>query len=310
MKKIAFIFPGQGSQYVGMGKDIYESEEIAAEVFEKANEVLNFSLSNLCFRGPEEELTLTANVQPAILTVSYALLKLIERKGIEASLVAGHSLGEYTALVCSGSITFEEALKIVRKRGQYMQEAVPFGQGAMAAIIGLSPNKVEEICKKVANNKVVEPANYNSQDQVVISGEKNAVEEASELARQEGAKRIIPLKVSAPFHCSLMKPAEVKLKNDLERLVFNDLKIPLVNNVDAQIIFKGIEAKNYLIRQITSPVRWYHIILKMLQEGVDTFIEIGPGKVLSGLIKRIESNCNVFNVQDLKTLEEVFLQII
>lgn len=308
--KIAFVFPGQGSQYVGMGKDIYEKEEIAAEVFEKANEVLNFSLSNLCFRGPEEELTLTANVQPAILTVSYALLKLTERKGIEASLVAGHSLGEYTALVCSSSISFEEALKIVRKRGQYMQEAVPLGQGAMAAIIGLSTDKVEEICKKLGDNKIVEPANYNSQDQVVISGEKSAVEEASELARKEGAKRIIPLKVSAPFHCSLMKSAEIKLKNDLERLVFNDLKIPLVNNVDAKIIFKGIEAKNYLIKQITSPVRWYHIILTMLKEGIDTFIEIGPGKVLSGLIKRVENNCKVFNIQDLKSLEEVFLQII
>ncbi len=308
--KIAFVFPGQGSQYVGMGKDIYEKEEIAAEVFEKANEVLNFSLSNLCFRGPEEELTLTANVQPAILTVSYALLKLIERKGIEASLVAGHSLGEYTALVCSSSISFEEALKVVRKRGQYMQEAVPLGQGAMAAIIGLSADKVEEICKKLGDNKIVEPANYNSLDQVVISGEKSAVEEASELARKEGAKRIIPLKVSAPFHCSLMKSAEIKLKNDLERIVFNDLKIPLVNNVDAEIIFKGIEAKNYLIKQITSPVRWYHIILTMLKEGIDTFIEIGPGKVLSGLIKRVENNCKVFNIQDLKSLEEVFLQII
>lgn len=308
--KIAFVFPGQGSQYVGMGKDIYEAEESAAEIFQKANEALNFSISELCFRGPEEELILTANVQPAILTVSYALFKLVEKKGIEPFLVAGHSLGEYTALVASGCIRFEDAVKIVRKRGQYMQEAVPVGQGAMAAIIGLSSDKINEICKSIKNNKIVEPANYNSQDQIVISGEKMAVQEASELALKEGAKRVIPLKVSAPFHCSLMKSAEIKLKNDLENLIFNDLEIPLVNNVDATIIKKGIEAKNYLIKQITSPVKWYQIILRMLQEGIDTFIEIGPGKVLSGLIKRIAPNSKSYNIQDLKTLDETFTQII
>ncbi|OGF62246.1 MAG: [acyl-carrier-protein] S-malonyltransferase [Candidatus Fischerbacteria bacterium RBG_13_37_8] len=308
--KVGFVFPGQGSQYVGMGKDIYEDEQDIAGIFTEADETLHFSLSRLCFYGPEEELTLTTNAQPAILTVSYALWKLLDNKGIEAHFVAGHSLGEYTALVVSGAVAFNEAVQLVRKRGRYMQEAVPVGQGAMAAIIGLQLDEVDKICMDELKDKIVSPANYNSQDQVVISGETNAVNEASERAKIKGAKRVIPLKVSAPFHSPLMKPAEIKMQEDIYRTVFKDLKIPLFNNVDASLVEVSSEAKKYLIRQITAPVKWYQIIMNMKAKGVDTFVEIGPGKVLTGLIKRICPDCRTYNIQDRKSLDETFNSLI
>lgn len=308
--KIGIVFPGQGSQYVGMGKELYEADPDFRHIVKEADEILNFSLSQLCFYGPEDELMLTANAQPGILTVSYGLWKLFESKGIESGYVAGHSLGEYTALLAAGVFSFADALRLVRKRGQYMQEAVPVGQGAMAAIVGLSPNDAEKICQEAAKGKIVSPANFNSQDQIVISGEKDAVEAASEYARQKGAKRVIPLKVSAPFHCELMKPVELKLKEDIQKVVFKDLRIPLFNNVDANEVVKGLLAKDGLIRQITAPVKWYQIIVNMVNKGTDTFIEIGPGKVLTGLIKRINPGSKTYNIQDAKTLEETFNQLV
>ena len=307
--KIGIVFPGQGSQYVGMGKELYGTDKIFTAVLNEADDALHFSLSQMCLHGPEDELTLTANAQPGILSISYALWKIFERKGIEPACVAGHSLGEYTALLAAGVFSFADAVKLVRKRGQYMQEAVPVGQGAMAAIIGLSLADAEQICHEASNNRICACANYNSQDQVVISGDKDAVNAASELARQKGAKRVIPLKVSAPFHCQLMKPVELKLKEDIQKVVFKDLSIPLFNNVDASEVMRGMDAKNYLIKQITAPVMWYQIIMNMSNSGVNTFIEIGPGKVLTGLIKRINPDSKTYNIQDAATLEETFSQL-
>lgn len=302
----AFIFPGQGSQYVGMGKDIYKEEPDVANIFNETDSILHHSLSKLCFYGPESELTLTANAQPAILVISYALWYLLNMKGLEADYVAGHSLGEYTALVSAGSLKYQDAVILVRKRGLYMQEAVAAGEGAMAAIIGLDHGAVERICLEELKDEIVSPANYNAQDQVVISGLKDAVLKASEIAKKLGAKRIIPLKVSAPFHCQLMKPAEEKLKNDIERIVFRDARYPIFSNVEAKMIVTSDEIKENLIKQITAPVKWYQIIIEMIKNGVDTFIEIGPGKVLAGLVKRISPESRVYNIQDRKSLDEAF----
>ena len=301
--KTAFLFPGQGSQYVGMGKDLASSQPIAREVFEEADRVLEIRLSSLCFEGPEEELRLTMNTQPAILTTSIAALKALEARGARPSFVAGHSLGEYSALISAGALTFEDALKSVRKRGQYMQEAVPPGEGAMAALIGLDITTVREICAESSKLGVCAPANLNSPNQTVIGGSKPAVEHAVELARAHGAKRAVMLAVSAPFHCELMRPAAERLRALFEDISFSDLKTRLVTNVDAEMIASGSEAQDALIRQVASPVRWSESIKRLLDEGVTRFVEVGPGKVLSGLVRQMSKQSQILNVEDVKSLD-------
>jgi len=303
MMKTAFIFPGQGSQQVGMSKELADSRDVCRRVFEEADRVLGIRLSSLCFEGPDEELRLTVNTQPAMVTSSIAALRALEALGARPDYVAGHSLGEYTALVAAGSLKFEDALKSVRKRGLYMQEAVPDGEGAMAALIGIDLENVRSICGEASNLGVCAPANINSPNQTVIAGHRPAVERAVELAKASGAKRAIMLSVSAPFHCELMKPAAERLSALFETTDFADLTVPLVTNVDAGVIRTGAEAKNALLRQVASPVRWSESIKLLLDEGVDRFVEVGPGKVLSGLVRQISRQCQVLNVEDLQSLE-------
>lgn len=302
MGKLAFIFPGQASQYPGMGKDLTEKFPAARAVFEEADRALGFSISQLCFEGSEEALKQTENTQPAILTVSTAAARVLAEKGVKPDFVAGHSLGEYSALVAAGSIAFADAVRVVRSRGRYMQEAISTGEGAMAAILGLSPAQVDQICKKAADGEVVSAANLNSPEQTVISGHAAAVKRAVELASQAGAKRAVILPVSAPFHCSLMMPAQQKLEVDLRKLEFAPLSIPLVNNVDAEIITGGEEARGSLIRQVSSPVRWEESTRELIDAGVNTFIEVGPGRVLTGLLRQIDRSVHCFNVEDEKSL--------
>ena len=302
MSRMAFLFPGQGSQGVGMGKDFYDFSSQAQEIFLRADETLGFKISKLCFEGPEEELKLTKNTQPALLIVSFVAYVLL---GKEAWIAAGHSLGEYSALVAAGSLKFEDALLLVHKRGTYMQEAVPAGEGAMAAVLGLSYEDVEKALTKIEKG-VVEIANWNSQEQIVISGHKEAVDEALAVINPP---RSIMLPVSAPFHCRLMKNAEEKLSYDLDHAEFKDLKFPIITNVDAEVIHKGDEAKDALKRQVTRPVLWYKSMEMLLEEKADPFVELGSGKVLSGLAKRISrkwaSAPTLFNVEDPVTLEKV-----
>jgi len=302
MGKVAFVFPGQGSQYPGMGKELAEKYPAARAVFDEADKALGFSISKLCFAGTEDELKLTANTQPAILTVSVAVQRVLAEKGLLPDFVAGHSLGEYSALVATGALKFADAVQLVRKRGQYMQEAVPAGEGAMAAILGLSPAVVADACKRAANGDICAPANLNSPEQTVISGHAAAVKRAIEIASQLGAKRAVILPVSAPFHSALMQPAQDKLAAELKKITFADLKMPLVTNVDADTISSGDEAHEALIRQVTLPVRWEESIRLLIEEGVNTFIEVGPGKVLSGLLRQIERSVATLNVEDEKSL--------
>jgi [acyl-carrier-protein] S-malonyltransferase len=303
MGKLAFLFPGQASQYPGMGRDLAEKFPEAKAVFDEADAALGFSLSKLCFEGSEEALKQTENTQPAILTVSTAAYRALEKQGITPDFVAGHSLGEYSALVAAGALEFSTAVKLVRGRGRYMQEAVPPGAGAMAAILGLSPADVAEVCKKAAENEVVSPANLNSPEQTVISGSAAAVKRAVEIASQSGAKRAVILPVSAPFHCALMQPAQQRLEPDLRAAQFSNLKFPLITNVDAQAISSGEEARDALIRQVTSPVRWLESVRDMIDSGVTVFVEVGPGKVLTGLLRQIDRSVRVFNVEDSATLQ-------
>ncbi|HXG68326.1 MAG TPA: ACP S-malonyltransferase [Blastocatellia bacterium] len=303
MTRTAFLFPGQGAQQVGMGKALYESIPVAREVFEKADEVLGMNVSGLCFAGPEEELRLTANTQPAILTVSVAALRALADRGVQADFVAGHSLGEYSALVAAGALKFEDAVAIVRKRGQYMQEAVPPGEGAMAAVLGCDLETLTEICREASSLGVCAPANLNSPGQTVIAGHSAAVQRAAELAKEKGARRSVVLPVSAPFHCELMEPAARRLAPVLAETAFSDLQTPLVTNVDAKIITTGAEAKDALLRQVASPVRWSDSVKALSEQGVTRFIEIGPGRVLSGLVRQINRECQVFNVEDPASLE-------
>ena len=302
MGKVAFIFPGQASQYSGMGKELAEKFPAARAVFEEADKALDLSVSKLCFEGTEDELKLTANTQPAILTVSVAAYRVLAEKGITADFVAGHSLGEYSALVAAGSLPFSDAVKLVRKRGTYMQDAVPAGQGSMAAIMGLSPTDVQDVCKRAAENEVCSPANLNSPEQTVISGSVGAVKRAVEIASQSGAKRAVVLAVSAPFHCALMMPAQEKLEKDLKATKFTELGMPLVTNVDADTIRSGDEARQALVRQVTMPVRWEESMRLLLDEGVNTFVEVGPGRVLTGLMRQIERSVTTLNVEDEKSL--------
>jgi [acyl-carrier-protein] S-malonyltransferase len=301
--KTAFVFPGQGSQYAGMGREISQKSPAARAVFDEADAALDFPISRLCFEGPEEDLKLTENTQPAILTTSVALFRVFEEKGIRPDFVAGHSLGEYSALVAAGSLSMTEAVRLVRRRGRYMQEAVPVGVGAMAAILGLDLTAVQSVCEKAAEGQVVSPANLNSPGQIVIAGNKEAVERAVTIAKNDGAKRAILLQVSAPFHCALMMPAEQRLAVDLDACSFADLRFPLVTNVDAQPIRAGADARSGVKRQVSRPVRWQDTIERLLAEGVRTFVEIGPGKVLLGLIRSIDKSVTMLNAEDEKSME-------
>ncbi|MFZ0883175.1 MAG: ACP S-malonyltransferase [Candidatus Acidiferrales bacterium] len=303
MGKLAFLFPGQASQYPCMGRDLAEKFPESKAVFDEADAALGFSISKLCFEGSEEALKQTENTQPAILTVSIAAYRALEKQGIIPDFVAGHSLGEYSALVAAGALDFSTAVKLVRGRGRYMQEAVPAGQGAMAAILGLSPADVAEVCKKAAETEVVSPANMNSPEQTVISGSAAAVKRAVEIASQSGAKRAVILQVSAPFHCAMMLAAQQRLEADLRAANFSNLKFPLITNVDAEAITTGEEARDALIRQVTNPVRWLESIRDMIDNGVTVFVEVGPGKVLTGLLRQIDRSVRVFNVEDSATLQ-------
>jgi [acyl-carrier-protein] S-malonyltransferase len=309
MGKVAFVFPGQASQYPGMGKELAEMYPSAKAVFDEADKALGFSISKMCFEGSEEDLKLTANTQPAILTCSIATYRVLEEKGLAPDFVAGHSLGEYSALVAAGALKFADAVKLVRKRGSYMQEAVPAGKGAMAAIMGLSPAVVSDVCKRAAQGQVCAPANLNSPDQTVISGDADAVKRAVELASQAGAKRATILPVSAPFHSALMMPAQEKLEHELKKTHFDTLRVPLVTNVDADTIETGEQAREALVRQVTAAVHWEESVRLLIEEGVNTFVEVGPGKVLTGLLRQIERSVATLNVEDetslLKTVEKI-----
>jgi len=301
-KRLAYIFPGQGSQFSGMGSELAEKYTASREVFEEADDALGFSISRLCFSGTAEELQLTENTQPAILTTSIATLRAMEAEGIEApEYVAGHSLGEYSALVAAGAISLSDAVRTVRLRGRFMQEATPVGSGAMAAVMGTDVGTVEEACKEAAQDDICSPANINSLNQIVIAGSA-AVERTSALLKERWNKRAIKLNVSAPFHCALMKPAQERLAAELEKIEFHDLRLPLVTNVDAAAIKSGDEARASLIRQVSSPVRWLESVQLLIKEGVETFVEVGPGKVLCGLIRQIERGANCLNVSDSESL--------
>jgi [acyl-carrier-protein] S-malonyltransferase len=305
MKSIAFIFPGQGSQYVGMGKELYGNFSVAKQIFEEANDTLRFSISTLCFQGPEEELKLTENTQPAILTTSIATFKVLQtEKGINPQFAAGHSLGEYSALVASGALSFAEAVQTVRLRGKFMQEAVPVGEGAMAAILGMEREDVEKLCEEVAAGEILSPANFNCPGQIVIAGHSNAVQRAIERVKQEG-KRATLLPVSAPFHSPLMKPAGARLERALEEITVRDLNVPVVTNVEAEINTSKDRVKPLLVAQVSSPVRWEESMRRMIKEGIEQVLEIGPGKVLSGLMKRIDPKIEIKNIEDIQTLRKV-----
>jgi [acyl-carrier-protein] S-malonyltransferase len=300
----AFVFPGQGSQYAGMGKDIYEAYPVGRRVFQEIDDALGFSISNVCFEGPEEQLKLTENTQPAILAVSSSIHAVLEELGAtRRDLVAGHSLGEYSAIVSVGGLTPAEGAVIVRQRGRFMQEAVPVGSGAMAALIGPGVDDVRAICEEAAQGGVVSVANINAPGQTVIAGSKDAVDRAIAVAKSRGVRRAILLPVSAPFHCELMKPAEERLKPLLEAAHFKDLWVSLVSNVDASPIGTATAVRNALVRQVVSPVRWVESVQKMVSMGVRRFVEIGPGSVLTGLIKRIDPSVELINVSDVASIE-------
>lgn len=300
---IAFLFPGQGSQKAGMGRDAFEADARARSTFEEADEALGYSLSTICFEGPEQTLRLTENAQPAILTVSVALLRCLADRGHKPDLVAGHSLGEYSALVAAGSLEFAEAVRVVHRRGQFMQEAVPVGVGAMAAVLSLDLETLEEVCRQAAQGQVVEPANLNAPDQIVIAGHAEAVDRACELAQEKGARRAIKLPVSAPFHCRLMNPAQERLAEVLKETAFADLQVPLVNNVEGRLVRRGEEAREGLIRQVSSAVRWTDCLSTLQKQGISRAVEVGPGRVLAGLLKRFGSQAEAVSVSGWEQVE-------
>ncbi|MCY7345122.1 MAG: ACP S-malonyltransferase, partial [Pyrinomonadaceae bacterium] len=302
--KIAFIFPGQGSQSVGMGKNICDNFPAAKQVFEEADDALGFKLSEMCFAGTPEDLALTANTQPAILTVSIAALCAMEAENFpKPDYVAGHSLGEYSALVAAGAMSFFDAVKIVRRRGEYMQEAVSVGAGAMAAILGLDLATVESACDEAAGGQVCSPANINSPTQIVIAGDAEAIDRAIEILKNKGAKRAIKLNVSAPFHCALMLPAQEKLATYLRQIDFADLKFPIIENVSAEANIKGERVRIALTEQVSNPVRWNESVEKLVADGVETFVEIGAGKILSGLVKQINRDVRCLSVENPDSLK-------
>lgn len=304
-RSIAFLFPGQGSQAVGMGKELYERYPVARATFDEADEVLGMKLSQLCFEGPEDQLKLTENTQPAILTVSVAAWRVLDEKGVKPAFAAGHSLGEYSAHVAAGTISFADAVRTVRNRGKYMQDAVPVGTGAMAAIVGMGLDAVGEICAAAAQGQVCEPANINSPEQIVISGDAAAVERGVKIAQERGAKRAVLLTVSAPFHCSLMKPAQERLAADLQKLKFSSPQIPVISNVYAKPVEEAETAREALVRQVTGSVRWSESVQWLIQHGVEIFVEIGPGKILCGLMRQIDRSKKCLNVEDEASLSKV-----
>jgi [acyl-carrier-protein] S-malonyltransferase len=303
--KTAFLFPGQGSQYAGMGRTLAERFPAARALFDEADAALGFSLSELCFKGPEDQLKLTENTQPALLTVSTAAFRVLSENGVRPDYVAGHSLGEYSALVAAGSLAFTEAVRLVRKRGQYMQQAVPAGVGAMAALLKLPEGKLDGILVEAAQGEVVTAANLNSPDQIVIAGNTAAVQRAMELAKAAGARRAVLLPVSAPFHCPLMKPAQERLKADLDAAEFRDLSVPLVNNWQARAIITGVEAREGLYQQVPNPVRWLESVRWLSSQGVTRCIEVGPGGVLSGLLKSIDPDMQGLKFGEADDLEKL-----
>lgn len=304
MSKLAFVFPGQGAQKVGMGKDFYDNYDVAKKMFKEADEALGYSIMKMCFEGPEDDLKLTANTQPAILTISCIANEILKENGVQPDITGGHSLGEYSALVAAGVLDFQDAVALVHKRGAYMQEAVPVGEGGMAAIIGVERDKIVEICQQVSSESPVQAVNFNCPGQIVIAGATKGVELAVEELKAAGAKKAVILPVSAPFHSTLMKPAAEKLAVELDKVTISDAEIPVVANVNAEILTKADDIKASLVAQAASPVLWEDCVARMKEFGADTLLEAGPGKTLCGFNRRIDKTIKSLNVEDVASLEK------
>ena len=309
MGKVAFIFSGQGAQYIGMGSQIAKEYKSSLNVFKEASEVLGFDVEKMIFNGDDETLKITENTQPAILITSIACLQPLLEKGIKPDVTAGLSLGEYSAHVCSNTFSFRDAVSLVRKRGKFMQEAVPLGAGTMAAIIGLKEQDVIDCCKEASSEGIIEPANFNCPGQIVVAGEVKAVEKVVELCKQKGARRALILPVSAPFHCSMLKPAGEKLAEELKKITFNDIEIPVVPNVTAEYLTDKNDVAELLVRQVSNSVLWQKSINKMIENGIDTFVEIGPGKVLTGFVRKTNKEAKTMNVEDIDSLNSTLNQL-